>query len=118
MREGALVQTLHFNSLLLDPNAVAGDYSSQQTEWMQSTFPKERVSMPVPIVLPVTGFTKRAIGKAEAVALTNSAGVPLAILRNPEVRVSPPQACVTWRRRLCCPLRWRWDRLLSARVEL
>ena len=41
--------------------------------------------MPIPIVLPVTDFTRRSIKGAKAVALTNAAGVPLAILRTPEV---------------------------------
>ena len=40
--------------------------------------------MPLPVVLPITDFTRRAIGKAKAVTLRNSAGQPLAILRNPE----------------------------------
>jgi len=85
MREGALVQTLHFNSLLVDASNASNSYLDTTTDWMQSTFPKERVSSPVPIVLPITEFTKREIGKAKAVALTNAAGVALAILRNPEV---------------------------------
>jgi ATP sulfurylase len=53
---------------------------------MQDSFPKERVNMPVPIVLPITDFTRREIKAASAVALTNAAGVPIAILRSPEVR--------------------------------
>ena len=87
MREGALVQTLHFNSLLVDSANLTGlsGYLSSPTNWMQNHFPRERVSMPIPIVLPVTDFTRRAVGKAKAVALTNSAGQPLAILRLPEV---------------------------------
>uniref|UniRef100_A0A7S3WZ06 Adenylyl-sulfate kinase n=1 Tax=Emiliania huxleyi TaxID=2903 RepID=A0A7S3WZ06_EMIHU len=85
MREGTLVQTLHFNSVLHDPNNVTGDYNSATTDWMQSSFPRERVSSPVPIVLPVTDFTRRQIAGAGAVALTNAAGVALAILRSPEV---------------------------------
>lgn len=86
MREGTLVQALHFNSMLVDQSNFTGlgGYTTQATNWMQEDFPSERVSMPVPIVLPITDFTRRAIGKAKAVALTNSAGVPLAILRNPE----------------------------------
>ena len=40
--------------------------------------------MPIPIVLPITDFTRRQIAGAKAVALTNAAGVPLAILRTPE----------------------------------
>ena len=39
----------------------------------------------MPIVLPVTDFTRRQIAGAGAVALTNAAGVALAILRSPEV---------------------------------
>ena len=87
MREGALVQTLHFNSILYDGSNATGmaGYLDKQTNWMQSAFPRERTSSPIPIVLPITDFTKRAIGSAKAVALTNAAGVPLAILRNPEV---------------------------------
>merc|ERR550514_271821 len=72
MREGTLVQTLHFNSVLLDTaNATAratGDYNSAPTDWMRPSFPKERVSSPIPIVLPITDFTKRAIKGAKAVA--------------------------------------------------
>eukprot|EP00325_Prymnesiales_sp_UTEX-LB-985_P004529 CAMPEP_0174699716 /NCGR_PEP_ID=MMETSP1094-20130205/4909_1 /TAXON_ID=156173 /ORGANISM="Chrysochromulina brevifilum, Strain UTEX LB 985" /LENGTH=534 /DNA_ID=CAMNT_0015897099 /DNA_START=83 /DNA_END=1683 /DNA_ORIENTATION=+ len=87
MREGTLVQTLHFNSMLVDQDNFTGDggYSTTPTNWMQDSFPRERVSMPIPIVLPITDFTKRSIKGAKAVALTNAAGVPLAILRTPEV---------------------------------
>ena len=87
MREGTLVQALHFNSMLVDADNFTGlgGYATTPTDWMQSSFPRERVSMPIPIVLPVTDFTKRSIAGAKAVALTNAAGVPLAILRQPEV---------------------------------
>jgi len=88
MREGALVQQLWFNSMLVDERNFTGLGSyleGQSTNWMQSAFPRDRVSMPVPIVLPITDFTKRQVGKAAAVTLTNSAGQPLAILRAPEV---------------------------------
>jgi len=87
MREGVLVQALHFNSMLVDQNNFTGlgGYHYKETNWMQEHFPKERVSMPIPIVLPVTDFTRRSIEGKKAVALTNSAGVPLAILREPEV---------------------------------
>jgi len=85
MREGTLVQTLHFNSLLADSTNISGGYLNAPTQWMQSSFPRDRVSMPIPIVLPITDFTRRAIAGASAVALTNAAGVPLAILRTPEV---------------------------------
>jgi len=88
MREGTLVQTLHFNSMLADPSNFTGlgGYATTPTDWMQEAFPSDtmRVSMPVPIVLPITDFTRRSIEGAAAVTLTNSAGVPLAILRRPE----------------------------------
>lgn len=57
---------------------------------MQDSFPKERVNMPVPIVLPITDFTRREIKQASAVALTNAAGVPIAILRAPEASAESP----------------------------
>ena len=50
----------------------------------QDRFPRERVSMPVPILLAITDFTRRQIGEAKAVTLTSAAGTPLAILRAPE----------------------------------
>lgn len=46
--------------------------------------------MPVPIVLPITDFTRREIKQASAVALTNAAGVPIAILRAPEASAESP----------------------------
>jgi len=88
MREGALVQQLWFNSMLVDERNFTGLGSyleGQSTNWMQSAFPRDRVSMPVPIVLPITEFSKKMVGDAAAVALTNAAGQPLAILRAPEV---------------------------------
>merc|ERR1719181_1630346 len=87
MREGHLVQTLHFDSILVDNDNFTGigGYLDKPTNWMQASFPRERASMPIPIVLPVTDFTRRMVGKAKAVKLINAAGVPLAILRNPEV---------------------------------
>lgn len=87
MREGTLVQTLHFNSVLVDAQnftGLGGVGLAAPTNWMQSSFPRERASMPVPIVLPITDFTRRQIKGAAAVTLTNSAGQPLAILRQPE----------------------------------
>lgn len=87
MREGTLLQTLHFNSMLVDSGNFTGvgGYNDAPTDWMQSKFPRERASMPLPIVLPITDFTRRQIEGAKAVQLTNAAGVPLAILRLPEV---------------------------------
>ena len=88
MREGALVQQLWFNSMLVDERnftGLGGYLEGKPTNWMQSAFPKDRVSMPVPILLTITDFTRRQIGEAGAVTLTNAAGLPLAIMRAPEV---------------------------------
>jgi len=88
MREGPLMQALHFNSWVIDPHNFTGmaGYIERKTDWLHTeTYPPMRVSMPVPIVLPVTDFTKRQIEKANAITLYNSAGKPLAIMRNPEV---------------------------------
>jgi len=88
MREGALVQTLHFNSMIVDQDNFTGlgGYATTPTNWMQDAFPPDamRVSSPMPIVLPITDFTRRMVGKAKAVTLMNSAGQPLAIMRSPE----------------------------------
>jgi len=88
MREGPLMQTLHFNSWVIDNNNFTGmaSYTEKSTDWLHTaTMPPNRVSMPIPIVLPISDFTKRQIGTAGAVTLYNSAGKALAILKNPEV---------------------------------
>lgn len=88
MREGALMQSLHFNSLVVDPHNFTGmeGYLTRPTDWLHTAvMPPERVSMPIPIVLPISDFTRRQIGSAGAVTLYSSAGRPLAVLRAPEV---------------------------------
>jgi len=88
MREGPLMQALHFNSMLVDPSNFTGmvGYTERETDWLHTeVYPPERVSMPIPIVLPITDFTKRNIAGAKAVTLYNAAGKPLAVLRDPEV---------------------------------
>jgi len=87
MREGALVQQLWFNSMLVDEHnhtGMGGYLEGKPTNWMQERFPRDRVSMPVPILLTITDFTRRQIGDAKAVTLTSASGAPLAILRAPE----------------------------------
>ena len=83
MREGALVQALHFNSLLVDSANLTGlsGYLSSPPTGCRTTSPtsasrcRSRSCSPSP--------ASRRVGKAKAVALTNSAGQPLAILRMP-----------------------------------
>ena len=90
MREGALLQTIHFNSILVDPFDIRGTkgMTERPTDFLNfDSVPPKRVSMSVPIVLPITAYTKAAIESSgkQAVALMNKFGQPLAILRNPEI---------------------------------
>ncbi|RYG69917.1 adenylyl-sulfate kinase [archaeon] len=96
MREGALLQTIHFNTLAVDPFNLTGNKLLLERETDFSTFPAHlpptRVSMSVPVVLPISPLTKKIIergglgGKlATAVTLVNKHGDFLAILRRPEI---------------------------------
>jgi 3'-phosphoadenosine 5'-phosphosulfate synthase len=90
LREGPLMQVLHFNSLVVDPfnRTGAAEVNQKQTDWNDyKTRGQERVGLSVPIVLPVTAYTKAAIEGSvkKAVALVDKDGRTLAILRNPEV---------------------------------
>ena len=90
MREGTLLQTLHFNSMLVDPKNITGSkgMNEMQTNFLDfKTVPPKRVSMSVPIILSCTAYTKHAIESSgkQAVALVNKHGKTLAILRNPEI---------------------------------
>eukprot|EP01038_Epipyxis_sp_PR26KG_P007808 gene7808-10604_t len=100
MREGALLQTLHFNSILVDPYNLTGSKSinEQQTNFLDfKTVPPKRVSMSVPIVLPITSYTKSDIEKSnkKAVALLSKHGQIIAILRNPEIYVNRKEEIVS-----------------------
>ena len=100
MREGALLQTLHFDSLLVDPFNLTGSKSinERQTDFLDfKTVPPKRVSMSVPIVLPITAFTKAAVeaSKKGFVALRNKHGQVLAILKNPEIYVNRKEEIAT-----------------------
>lgn len=71
-------------------------YLERQTDWLHTAVqPPERVSMPIPITLPISDFTKRQIGKSGAVTLYSSAGKPLAVLRNPEVYAHRKEEIIT-----------------------
>jgi len=100
MREGALLQTLHFNSLLVDPFNLTGSkaINERPTDFLDfKTVPPKRVSMSVPIVLPITAFTRDAIlqsGKT-LVTLRNKFGHPLAVLRNPEIYANRKEEIVS-----------------------
>ena len=100
MREGTLLQTIHFNSILVDPKNITGSKSLNevQTNFLDfKTVPPKRVSMSVPITLPCTDYTKNAIESSgkKAVALMNKHGKILAILRNPEVYANRKEEIVS-----------------------
>ena len=64
MREGALLQTIHFNSILVDPFNLTGSkaINEMKTDFLDfQTVPPKRVSMSVPIVLPITAFIKKGL---------------------------------------------------------
>lgn len=101
MREGALVQTLHFNSMLVDPFNLTGNKGMHERQTDFSNFqehaPPTRVSMSVPITLAITDFTKRNIemAGASAVALVTRSGQTVAILRDPEIYDNRKEEIIT-----------------------
>ena len=100
MREGALLQTMHFNSILVDPYNLTGSKAINEmpTNFLDfKTVPPKRVSMSVPIVLPITAYTKAGIesSKKRAVTLMNKHGKAVAILRNPEIYVNRKEEIVS-----------------------
>lgn len=100
MREGTLLQTIHFNSILVDPFNITGSkgFNEMQTNFLDfKTVPPKRVSMSVPIVLPITAYTKAMIESSgkKAVALVTKHGKILAILRNPEIYVNRKEEIVS-----------------------
>ncbi len=101
MREGTLLETLHFNSILTDPFNVTGNIDRHEKKTNFDQFPEHlphnRVSMPIPITLACTAFTKAAIensGKS-AVALVTQMGDTVAILRDPEIYNNRKEEIVT-----------------------
>jgi 3'-phosphoadenosine 5'-phosphosulfate synthase len=101
MREGTLLQTMHFNQILIDPHNLTGSVAINEMKTNFNEFPdvkpSKRVSMSVPIVLPITGYTKTSIESSEmkAVSLLNKHGKILGILRNPEIYVNRKEEIVS-----------------------
>eukprot|EP00934_Nitzschia_sp_Nitz4_P008238 Nitzschia sp. Nitz4//scaffold367_size14546//1542//5103//NITZ4_008924-RA/size14546-snap-gene-0.3-mRNA-1//1//CDS//3329549321//8228//frame0 len=101
MREGALLETLHFNSILVDPFNVTGNQLRLETKTDFDHFPEHppnhRVNMPIPITLSCTEFTKARIeesGKTD-VALVTRMGKTVAILRDVEIYNNRKEEIVT-----------------------
>lgn len=101
MREGTLLETLHFNSILTDPFNLTGNANRLQQATNFDRFsehqPPQRVSMSVPITLSCTTYTKEAIevSNKQAVTLVTQMGQSVAILRNPEIYVNRKEEIVT-----------------------
>lgn len=101
MRQGALLETLHFNSILVDPFNLTGNVNrlTSPTNFdAQPEFqPRNRVSMSIPITLSCTSFTKDSIEKSDktAVALVTQMGQTVAILRDPEIYANRKEEIVT-----------------------
>jgi 3'-phosphoadenosine 5'-phosphosulfate synthase len=110
MREGPLMQVLHFNSILMDVYNRTGatDINEMKTNWNDyTTRGNNRASLSVPITLPITKYTKDLIesyvSKVQqsnkddggAVALVDKDGRTLAILRNPEIYEHRKEEIVT-----------------------
>lgn len=91
MREGTLLETLHFNSILTDPFNLTGNALRLEKKTDFGNFPEHmppnRVSMSLPITLSCTTYTKEAIEKSEKrdVALVTQMGQTVAILSDPEI---------------------------------
>jgi len=86
MRQGVLLQSLHFNSVLIDPYDSRGKVNEEATDWESEAHLKQRASLAVPIVLPITAGTRDAILKSgkSAVALVDKDGRILGRLHAPE----------------------------------
>ena len=101
MREGTLLETLHFNSILVDPFNVTGNAGRHERKTDFNHFPNhqphQRVSMSVPITLSCTSYTKEAIETSDkrAVALVTQMGQTVAILRDPEIYANRKEEIVT-----------------------
>jgi len=90
MREGPLLQALHFNSLLVDTYNITGHggANEKKTDFLDySTYAQkfDRVDSPIPIVLPINDATKKLIEGQESVTLVTKFGDAVATLKNPEV---------------------------------
>ncbi|CAM9315825.1 unnamed protein product [Ectocarpus sp. 13 AM-2016] len=101
MREGALLQTIHFASLLVDPANTTGHYNFNEMDTafdaLPTHRPPNRVSMSVPIVLPCTGFTKESLESSgmTSAALVTKDGDTVAVINNFEIYANRKEEIVS-----------------------
>jgi ATP sulfurylase len=82
----------HFSSILTDPYNLTGNRDFLETTTDFNRYPAQlqaggRVSMPVPVILPINAITKADIGQARRVTLVGPSGRMVAVLSDPEVFV-------------------------------
>lgn len=91
MREGTLLETIHFNSIVVDTFNLTGNAMRHETKTDFQNFserqPPNRVSMSLPITLACTDFTKKLVEESGSpdVALVTNMGQIVAILKDPEI---------------------------------
>lgn len=88
MKEGEYLQSLHFNSMLLDTDGLINETKSANTNFSDYTSKqntKQRVSMPLPIVLPITTAMKNQMNQQKNVVLVAPSGNKIAILKDIEI---------------------------------
>lgn len=91
MREGTLLETLHFNSITVDPFNLTDNKLKHETRTDFANFPEfpppDRVSMSVPITLTITDLTKKIVEDSGSpdVALVTTMGHTVAILKDHEI---------------------------------
>mmetsp|Transcript_8886 Transcript_8886/g.16886 ORF Transcript_8886/g.16886 Transcript_8886/m.16886 type:complete len:1043 (+) Transcript_8886:257-3385(+) len=90
MREGVLLQTLHYNSMLVDPFDLTGDanFAQKQTDYDDYSTKLQlgdRVDMSVPIILPITAASKEMIEGKKTITLVAPTGKSVAVLTDPEI---------------------------------
>ncbi|CBJ26660.1 similar to 3-phosphoadenosine 5-phosphosulfate synthase 2 isoform 2 [Ectocarpus siliculosus] len=101
MREGALLQTIHFASLLVDPANTTGHYNFNEMDTafdaLPTHRPPNRVSMSVPIVLPCTGFTKESLESSgmTSAALVTKDGDIVAVINDFEIYANRKEEIVS-----------------------
>jgi len=101
MREGTLLETIHFNSIVVDTFNLTGNALRHETQTDFQNFkerqPPNRVSMSLPITLACTDFTKKLVEESgsQDVALTTNMGHIVAILSDPEIYNNRKEEIVT-----------------------
>lgn len=99
MRESVLLQSLHFNSVLIDPfgNQGSTHVNEEATNWESTSHSSTRASLAVPIVLPITSGTRDAIlnSGSRMVALVDKDGKFLGHLKDPEIYVNRKEEIIS-----------------------